>query len=171
LLLLVVVVTTRAADMMRRMQRQDVEDKKEQVKAAIKAAADSESKNKMQIDPEELERIRRRQAGVQVTVESFLAWKKQFDAEMAARHTKTDNNDENKITGKQLFLQQQASGGILEAEEELCLEGESEEIVETDELPPADDFNDDSDSDYVPEEGEEEEEEEVDNGDVGADDL
>lgn len=36
----------------------------------------------MSIDPEEEARIRRRQAGTQVTPESFLAWKEKFDAEM-----------------------------------------------------------------------------------------
>ena len=36
------------------------------------------------MDPEEEERIRRRQAGTQVTPESFLAWKQRFDAEMLA---------------------------------------------------------------------------------------
>ena len=34
------------------------------------------------LDPEEEERIRRRQAGHPVTVEVFMEWKKKFEAEM-----------------------------------------------------------------------------------------
>ena len=37
----------------------------------------------LSLDPEEEERIRRRQAGTQVNPSSFLAWKEKFDAEMS----------------------------------------------------------------------------------------
>ena len=48
--------------MMRRMQQKDVEQKKETAKAAIRAAADSElNQDDVSVDPEELERIRKRQ--------------------------------------------------------------------------------------------------------------
>jgi hypothetical protein len=36
------------------------------------------------VDPIEEEIIRKRQAGVPVTVESFLAWRKSFEIEMAS---------------------------------------------------------------------------------------
>lgn len=144
-------------DMLRRMQRKDVEEKKEHVRAAIKAAADTERQNKEQVDPEELERTRRRQAGVQVTVESFLAWKAQFDAEMAAKVSKTsDTADAQKLTGKQWFLAQQASGRAVAEEDEeaeqLILAGETEEVQAV-EGEGEDEFDEDEDdSDYVDEE-------------------
>ena len=67
--------------MMRRMQQKELESKKQIEKAAIKLAADSELRSE-EVDLAELERIRKRQAGTQVTVESFNAWKAQFDEEM-----------------------------------------------------------------------------------------
>ena len=48
--------------MMRRMTQQDVQKKRVEQKAALKAQADSEYAIE-EIDPEELERVRRRQAG------------------------------------------------------------------------------------------------------------
>jgi hypothetical protein len=71
-------------EMMRRMQQKDIQQKKQTEKAAISAAADSEFKEKI-IDPAELERIRRRQEGTPVTVETFNKWKKAFEDEMAAK--------------------------------------------------------------------------------------
>lgn len=38
-------------------------------------------RDKQSIDKEEEERIRRRQAGTAVTIESFMAWKAAFDEE------------------------------------------------------------------------------------------
>eukprot|EP01038_Epipyxis_sp_PR26KG_P016859 gene16859-23104_t len=69
------------SEMLRRMNQKETEIKKQSEKAAITAAADSEMRAE-QIDPEEIERIRRRQAGTQVTVESFMAWKAAYDLEM-----------------------------------------------------------------------------------------
>ena len=158
-----------SADMMRRMQRKDVEEKKITQRAAIKAAADSEQRDKAQIDPEELERIRKRQAGVQVTAASFVAWKIKFDAEMAAKGTVvSESTDNQKLSGKQFFLAQQAAGGGANNDEEaLILEGEGEfddealqrgllaamgELDDDDEDYVDDEEDDDDDEDYEEEE-------------------
>ena len=70
--------------MMRRMQQKDIQQKKQSDKAAVKAAADSEFRED-EVDPAELERIRKRQEGTQVTAESFAKWKIAFDEEMALK--------------------------------------------------------------------------------------
>ncbi len=152
--------------MMRRMQRKDVEEKKITQRAAIKAAADSEQRDKAQIDPEELERIRKRQAGVQVTAASFVAWKIKFDAEMAAKGTAvTESTDNQKLSGKQFFLAQQAAGGGANNDEEaLILEGEGEfddEALQRGLLAAMGELDDDDDDeDYV--DGDEDDDEEED---------
>lgn len=69
---------------MRRMQQKDLQQKKQVEKQAIKAAADSEFQEES-VDPAELERIRKRQEGTAVTLESFNKWKKEFDEEMALK--------------------------------------------------------------------------------------
>lgn len=79
------------AEMMRRMQQKDLQQKKQTEKAAISAAADSEFKEKI-VDPEELERIRKRQEGTAVTVDTFNKWKKAFDDEMAAKELEALRN-------------------------------------------------------------------------------
>lgn len=65
------------------MQQKDVHEKKAAIKAAITAAADSEYVEE-EVDPEEVERLRRRQEGTPVTVETFNNWKKAFDKEMSS---------------------------------------------------------------------------------------
>lgn len=70
--------------MMRRMQQKDLQQKKQTEKQAIKALADSEFQEDS-VDPAELERIRKRQEGVAVTLETFNAWKKKFEEEMAVK--------------------------------------------------------------------------------------
>mmetsp|Transcript_17336 Transcript_17336/g.18075 ORF Transcript_17336/g.18075 Transcript_17336/m.18075 type:complete len:318 (+) Transcript_17336:49-1002(+) len=114
------------SDMMRRMQQKDVEKKKKEVKAAIALAADSEkSSHVVEADPEELERIRKRQAGHPVTAEAFLEWKAKFDAEMLALRIAqfglSEKDKEDKPTGKQLFLSNRAG-----LEEALIAAGEQE---------------------------------------------
>jgi hypothetical protein len=91
--------TVLTAEMMRRMQQKETDKKKVDDKEARIEAADSEFNDKNSIDPEELERIRKRQAGVAVTVESFMAWKRSFDAEMAAR-----DGDGNVIEGAEFTV-------------------------------------------------------------------
>jgi hypothetical protein len=71
-------------EMMRRIQQKDIQEKKQTEKKAIKALADSEFREE-EVDPAELERIRRRQAGTAVTVEAFNKWKASFDVEMARK--------------------------------------------------------------------------------------
>jgi hypothetical protein len=66
------------------MQQKDMQQKKQSEKAAITAAADSEFREVV-VDPAEQERIRKRQEGTPVTVETFNLWKKAFEDEMAAK--------------------------------------------------------------------------------------
>jgi hypothetical protein len=136
--------------MMRRMQYKEVERKLESEKAAIKFMADSESKGpSAQIDEAELERIRKRQAGTMVTVESFMSWKAAFDAEQAAKSTTTNTVDSNagKITGKQWFLSQQ--GQVSEEAEDALLAALEEEA------------GDEDDEEYIPSDEDEEYDDEV----------
>lgn len=74
--------------MMRRMQQKDLQQKKQTEKQAIKALADSEFQEES-VDPAELERIRKRQEGTAVTLESFNKWKKEFEEEMAVKEMET----------------------------------------------------------------------------------
>lgn len=144
--------------MMRRMQQQEVQRKAIAEKAAIFAAADAEVKAKSEaIDEAELERIRKRQAGTAVTVESFMAWKKKFEEEMnalkaTARTNEGNNGELEKLSGKQWFLAQQAAGkdiNISAEEDELIDAGEREEITN-------EEYDDDEedDEDYIPSDGE-----------------
>lgn len=77
------------ADMMRRMNEKDAEKKKEEERKAVARAADEEVVQEEELDEEELERLRKRQAGVPVSEESFLEWKMAFEAEMRAKATAT----------------------------------------------------------------------------------
>lgn len=68
------------AQMIRREQQKGlVATKKEKI---AKVAKEADAEDKQSIDPAELERIRKRQAGEQVTPESFLRWKTAFELEM-----------------------------------------------------------------------------------------
>jgi hypothetical protein len=77
------------------------------------------------VDPEELERIRKRQAGQAVTIEAFMEWKMKFEAEMLAlkiaQHGAIDKDKDDRPTGKQLFLSNRAG-----LEEALIAAGEQE---------------------------------------------
>lgn len=123
--------------MLRREQQKEVESKKQSAKAAMKALADSEFKD-LSVDPEELERIRRRQAGTQVTVESFMKWKAEFNEEMrlkalaeaAKAGVSSSSVVEEKLTGKQFFLQNKLSAADDAALEALIAAGEAEEIAD-----------------------------------------
>ena len=127
------------SEMMRRMNQKDLQQKKVEQKAALKAQADFEYKE-VEIDPAEIERIRKRQEGTAVTMETFMIWKKAFDEEMNAKdillrksgmisnlmsplaavtiggNTSSSTNNASEIlsidekpTGKQFFLSQQLS--------------------------------------------------------------
>ncbi len=69
------------AQMLRREQIKDLADNKKEKIAKITKLADNEGTEES-IDPEELERIRRRQAGHPCTPESFAIWKAKFESEM-----------------------------------------------------------------------------------------
>jgi hypothetical protein len=74
------------------------------------------------LDPEELERIRKRQAGHPVTLEAFMEWKVKFEAEMQSlKGGVADKDKDDKPTGKQLFLSNRAG-----LEEALIAAGEQE---------------------------------------------
>lgn len=139
------------AEMTRRLQMKDVKEKKIAEKAAAVAMADSEGLE-MAIDPEEEERIRRRQAGTPVTVESFLKWRAAFEEEQAAKvvtgpGSVEKDSEHEQPTGKQLFLSNKAGG--LDSEDSVIAEAEEQEVLCGD--------DDEDDEDYV--EGEEEEDE------------
>jgi len=147
------------ADMMRRMQQKDVEIKKKAEKAANSAAANAELSHKV-IDPEEEERLRKREAGTPVTEETFMIWKKKFDEEMAqlALQSGQDNSKEKseKLTGKQLFLQDKA--GVEETIEEgdQGVDALSLQLQQTG----LEDDDDDDDEDYIPSDDDEEDDDE-----------
>ena len=150
--------------MMRRMQKKDIQEKKIIEKAAIKAAADNETRS-AQIDLEELERIRKRQAGEAVTLETFNKWKAAFDEEQLKLRmlSASKEPEDSRPTGKQWFLMQKAAGNLTgdsDEVEDLILEGENEEITEEqlemglkmlEEMAGEDD--DEDDEDYVDEDG------------------
>lgn len=161
------------AEMLRRMQSKDVEEKKKLEKAAIIAAADSELKMKSSesIDLEEEARLQKRQAGTQVTLESFMQWKVAFEAEMEAlalANGTLELTNHSKLSGKQLFLSNNAA---LDLEEALLAASESMDFSNDKNYQSSsggggnnknnnsnrdrnnndeDDDDDDDDSDYVP---------------------
>ena len=121
------------SEMLRREQKKDTDQRRKDEKKAISLAADSELA-KEAVDPEEEERIRRRQAGQPVTVESFNAWKAKFEEELAlqanlfgtgAAVAGAAGGGEVRLSGKQLFLQNKAN---LHDGEDLVLLAESEEV-------------------------------------------
>ena len=145
------------AEMMRRMQQKESVEKKKADKAAVGAAADSELKDNL-LDPEEQERIRKRQAGTQVTLESFIEWKGKFEAEMKALAEQGKKvviaEVDDRPTGKQLFLLNTVKA---DEEDALVAAGEEEDIVVGkvgSDDGEDDDDDDDDDEDYVPEDDE-----------------
>ena len=141
------------SDMIRRINQKDNEVKKKEMKQAISRAADNElSGDGLSIDPAEEERIRRRQAGQQVTEASFFEWRTTFDEEMrqikliALKDAPKDESLE-RMSGKQWFLQ---NAGKESAEDELIAAGEEEDVSDRlDELQLHADDDEDDDSDYV----------------------
>ena len=156
------------ADMLRRQQQKDVEIKKKIEKSEIMKAAEQENN---QDKPGELEKIRKHQQGNPVTLESFNAWKENFEKEQFINISKGVKSavpqdlykDDDRPTGKQLFMMNKAGKEdalLAEAEAEVlseeslagAIEGGSTAVGEL-----AED-EDDDDEDYV-DEGEEDEEE------------
>jgi len=117
---------------------------------AVQEEKDAEERRKA----EEEEAERKRFEGTRVTVESFMAWKLKFDAEMAElkRQKGIDDSASKKPTGKELFLSDktmndsdvkflQTEGDTLEVDESLF-----DDMGDLD----LDDDDDDDDPDYVP---------------------
>ncbi|XP_045766103.1 RWD domain-containing protein 1 [Maniola jurtina] len=87
--------------------------------------------------------------GTRVTVESFLAWRKQFEIEMGipAKREK-EGKDKNKLTGKELFLRDTT---LNESDLKFLEDGDAVKVDESlfqdlDDL----EISDDDDEDYVP---------------------
>ena len=144
------------AEMMRRVQQKDAVEKKKVDKAAISAAADSEMRAEI-IDPAEQERIRKRQAGTQVTMETFISWKIKFDDEMRAiaEAGKKGNVVEvdDRPSGRQLF---QSNRIGTDDEEALLVAAEYEQADEVQDqkigsINIEEEDDDDDDEDYVDE--------------------
>lgn len=142
------------AEMMRRVQQKDAVEKKKVVKAAISAAADSEMRAEI-VDPAEQERIRKRQAGTQVTMETFILWKIKFDDEMkavaeAGKKGVTIEVDD-RPSGRQLFQLNRVGTDDEEALLAAAEVDQSEEQLEKSvgNIEEDDDDDDEDDEDYV----------------------
>lgn len=172
------------AEMMRRDQQKEMNARKQAEKAELAAAADNELKAD-HVDLDEMERIRKRQAGTPVTNDTFHAWKLKFMAEMNQQHFVIAGNSaagstsqvdsgkglakefkisnvaasgSDRLTGKQWFMQKKAA---LEAN----FGDDGDDMADgvdvhyqrkqRGEDDDASDSSDDSDSDYIDEEGEE----------------
>ena len=140
------------AEMMRRVQQKDAVEKKKVVKAAISAAADSEMRAEI-VDPAEQERIRKRQAGTQVTMETFVSWKIKFDEEMkaaaeAGKKGVTVEVDD-RPSGRQLFQSNKVGTDDEEALLAAAEVDQSEEQLEKAESNIEEDDDDEDDEDYV----------------------
>jgi hypothetical protein len=117
------------AEMMQRVNEKGNEQKKAEVRKATAVAADAEGVEE-EVTHEELERIRKRQAGEAVTVDSFLTWKVKFEAEMLEIKYKHEpkkmvrEGEEDKPTGRALFMTNRAG-----MEDALLAAGEKEEAA------------------------------------------
>jgi hypothetical protein len=122
-------------------------------------AVDEEAEAKRLRDAEEAARTAARAHGTPVTVESFNAWKRQFDAAQAlakAAITEADKEADAKaarLTGRAWFVRQAAEGAQSEGGDEGALSSETE----VDEAALLED-----DSEVLPAEEEEDEEEDLD---------
>eukprot|EP01035_Chromulina_nebulosa_P022622 gene22622-29293_t len=141
------------ADMQRRLQQNIIKQNKENLINISKQLADTELSNDQQVDPEEQERIKRREAGTPVTIESFMLWKKRFESErlLFENDSNTQENEVERPTGKQLFLLNKA--GL----EEAILASITDEIED----------DDDNDSDYNEDDNSEEEDDGDEEDEVG----
>ena len=111
------------AQMMRKQSQKDVDEKKKEKKAAIARAADKENEV-VELDPVEQEIIRKRQAGTAVTMEIFMKWREDFEAEKRALEGEKVAV-ERKVTGKELFMTNKAG-----MEEAILAAAESSSIGE-----------------------------------------
>ena len=87
-----------------------------------------EKKQRQKELEDELEK--KRLEGTKVTVESFLFWKSKFDEErLAAKLKKEESETQDKLTGKQMFLENVS----MNVSDVKFLDQESSEAVEVDE--------------------------------------
>ncbi|CAH2071663.1 unnamed protein product, partial [Iphiclides podalirius] len=111
-------------------------EKEEKVLAKIRADEEAEQK---------------RFEGTRVTVESFLAWRKQFESDMGIpAKREREGKDKNKLTGKELFLRDTT---LNESDLKFLDDGDAVKVDESlfqdlDDLELSDD--DEDDEDYVP---------------------
>ena len=125
------------AQMMRREQQKDLKTLKDHKKAEISKAADNEGKGES-VDPEELERMQKRQQQGTVTPESFAEWKLKFDLESKVKaQFDMDNGivlDRTQLallgldtvtspSGKELWLRKLAKGTYV-GDDENCDDGD-----------------------------------------------
>ncbi|XP_013139126.1 PREDICTED: RWD domain-containing protein 1 [Papilio polytes] len=109
-------------------------EKEEKVLAKIRADEEAEQK---------------RFEGTRVTVESFLAWRKQFENDMGIpAKREREGKDKNKLTGKELFLRDTT---LNESDLKFLDDGDAVKVDESlfqdlDDL----DISDEDDEDYVP---------------------
>lgn len=134
------------AEMMRRTQQKELDSRRKEERASAAAQADKENRGDAPT-AEDLERIRRRQAGTPVTIESFNAWKQKFEQERRRGEAcAAEETDMDRPSGKQLFMMNAAG-----REDDLVAEGEGTDTVfEFAE----DDVEDEDGSDYEDEEQE-----------------
>ncbi|XP_023944949.1 RWD domain-containing protein 1 [Bicyclus anynana] len=88
--------------------------------------------------------------GTRVTVESFLAWRKQFEIEMGIpAKREREGNNKNKLTGKELFLRDTT---LNESDLKFLDDGDAVKVDESlfQDLEDLDISDDEDDKDYVP---------------------
>ncbi|XP_066972331.1 RWD domain-containing protein 1 [Macrobrachium rosenbergii] len=114
------------------------------------ARSAKEELERKKLEQEEAER--KKFEGTRVSVETFLAWKAKFDAEMAALRCDDKDDEKNKkLTGRELFMRDKT---LNESDLSFLGEGESEVTVDESLFQDLDDLDleddDDIDEDYVP---------------------
>ena len=119
----------------------------------LKREAEEERKKLKELEEEE---ERKKLEGTKVTIESFLAWKAEFDAEMAVHRKEKEaaKKDKNKKSGRELFMTDQ---NLIESDIKFLAET-GDEAVTVDEslfedLDDLDLDEDESDPDWDPEGG------------------
>ena len=120
----------------------------------LQREAEEERRLKKELDEEE---ERKKLEGTKVTIESFLAWKAEFDAEMAVHKKEREaaKRDKNKKSGRELFMTDQ---NLIESDIKFLAETGDEAVTVDESLfEDLDDLDlddeDESDPDWDPEAG------------------
>lgn len=116
------------------------------MESIARSAKEELEKEKLELEEAE----RKKFEGTRVSVETFLAWKAKFDAEM--NYLRTDDKDDEKnkkLTGRELFMRDKT---LNESDLSFLGEGETEVTVDESLFQDLDDldFEDDDDVDYLP---------------------